>query len=89
MTTYNYLRARGFTIAKGEQPVGASDYVANAGIFWIHVRVPLVGYEIKPALWVGYAAGGSPVELQSHVKYRDVAQLVEDAVALRRTLRGY
>lgn len=89
MTTYSYLRTRGFTATRAEQPVGASDYVASAGIFWVRVRVPLVGYEIKPTLWVGYAVGGPPVELQTYVKYRDVAQLLEDAVALRRTLRGY
>lgn len=87
MTMYTYLLSSGFK-AKGEQPVGATDYVLVAGVFRLRVRIPLDGYETRPALWVGFTAGGPVVEKPSHVQYKSAGKLVEDAIVLRRILHG-
>lgn len=88
MTPFNYLRERGFK-AKGEQPVGAVDYVVSVGIFRVRVRIPLDGYRTAPALWIGFTAGGPLIENQSYVRYSTAWRAVQDAVILRRVLSGY
>jgi hypothetical protein len=88
VTPQRWLDSRGFRV-KGEQPVGATDYIIQAGVFRVRVRLPLEGYESAPALWFGFTAGGPLVERPSYMKYRDVWKAVEDAVILGRILRGH
>lgn len=87
MTPSSYLRDRGFAV-RGEQPVGAVDYVGQAGVFRVRVRVPIGDYAARPELWVGFTAGGPLVERRSTVRYADPWPAVQDATILRRILSG-
>lgn len=87
MTPFQYLRRYGFHAAE-DSPVGCRDYVGRAGVFQVRVRVPVAAYDSRPALWVGYTAGGPLVELPSRVRYSDGTQAVEDAAVLMRLFQS-